>query len=75
MLVIKELSILYKILIFWEATVLFVIINMIKNMFKKLINLFIKFYLSIPGRFILLSKGIIVIEKNNLSSGFKDPSV
>ena len=69
MLVIKELSILYKILIFCVATVLFVLINMIKNMIKKLINLFIKFFLSIPGRFILLSKGIIVIEKNNLSSG------
>tara|TARA_B100000123_G_C25516338_1_gene334614 strand:+ start:500 stop:634 length:135 start_codon:yes stop_codon:yes gene_type:complete len=44
-------------------------------MIKKLINLFIRFYLSIPGRLILLSKGIIVIEKNNLSSGCKDPSV
>ena len=73
-LVTKELFILYNIWIFWDAIILPEMKNILKNMIKKLINLFIKFYLSIPGRFILLSNGIIVIEKNNLSSGLKDPS-
>ena len=74
MLVTKELFILYNIWTFWEAIILLEKKNIFKNIIKKLINLFIKFYLSIPGRLILLPKGIIVIEKNNLSSGFKDPS-